>query len=162
MVPGLAPVASNSRSLANRFARRRRVQRQQAATAVTLALHDVVSFVDSSSEEPGAVFQHVDGSWRADRARVASLWSVVQERVVSNTATDRAARSVSRTSAVTGVLLSEASQTDFPGPAKGDPGLDAETQQRVAVLDGMMLVANQAGWFFFVSGAVVPVVRMHD
>ena len=162
MVPGLAPVASNSRSFANRLARRRRVQRQQAATAVTLALHDVVSFVDPSSEEPGAVFQHVDGPWRADRARVASLWSVVQERVVSNAATDRAARSVSRTSAVAGVLLSEASQTDFPGPAEGDPGLDAETQQCVAVLDGMMLVANQAGWFFFVSGAVVPVVRMHD
>ena len=128
MVPGLAPVASNSRSFANRFARRRRVQRQQAATAVTLALHDVVSFVDSSSEEPGAVFQHVNGSWRTDQARIASLWSVVQERVVSNAATDRTARSVSRTSAVAGVLLSEASQTDFPGPAEGDPGLDAETQ----------------------------------
>ena len=162
MVPGLAPVASNSRSFANRFARRRRVQRQQAATAVTLALHDVVSFVDSGSEEPGAVFQHVDRSWRADRARIASLWSVVQERVVSNAATDRAARSVTRTSAVAGVLFSKASQADFPGPAEGDPGLDAETQQSVAVLDGMMLVADQTGWFFFVPGAVVPVVRMHD
>ena len=60
------------------------------------------------------------------------------------------------------MLLSEASQTDFPGPAERDPGLDAETQQSVAVFDGMMLVADQTGWFFFVSGAVVPVVRMHD
>ena len=81
---------------------------------------------------------------------------------MSNAATDRAARSVTRASAVAGVLFSKASQTDFPGPAEGDPGLDAETQQSVAVLDGMMLVADQTGWFFFIPGAVVPVVRMHD
>ena len=128
---------------------------------MTLAFHDVFSFVDSGSEEPGAVFQHVNRSWRADRARVASLWGVVQERVVSNAATNRAAWCVSRTSAVSVVLLSEASQTDFPGPAKGDPGLDAETQQSVAAFDGVMLVADQTGGLFFVSGAVVLVVRMH-
>ena len=166
MVPGFAPVASESRTFANRLARRRRLKRQQTATAEALALHDAVSFVDPGSDEPGTVFKQVNGSRRSDRARVLSLTCVMQERVMSKASADRAARRVSRVSTVSdvflSVFLSVASQADVPGPAEGDPGLNAETQQRVAVFDGVMLVPDQAGGLLFVPRAVVPVMGMHD
>ena len=86
----------------------------------------------------------------------------MQERVKPDAVADVAARSVSRASAGSDVFFSHASQTDVPGSAESDSGLDVEAQQRVAVLHSMVLVPDKASRFIFVSRAVIPVVGLHD
>lgn len=75
---------------------------------------------------------------------------------------DGAARSVSRASARSDVIFSQASQADVPGPAERNSSLDAEAQQRVAALHRVVPVADQASGLFFVSSAVLPMVGVHD